>query len=373
MKPSNSDTPVFRFANAVTALDIDGDERFESVEQAEKWLSGGDDRAVGGLIPYENDGHGCSLFGGSLRAPAEEREGVEPRFRYDVRFNASETERYLSSLDTALHALGGGERELEKVVLARVERYLVDGELDVDALYRIIREAYPAGNNFRVRNLHRPHSYHLGSSPELFLRRHANRIVLHPLAGTLPKDPRLSEEDDRRRARRLLATAKFRSEHAYLVDFLREGLAPYCSRLDVPAEPSLVSASHVWHLGTPIEGTLRSDEIALSEMLGTLHPSPAVCGVPRDEANEFILEHEGERSYYAGLVGWFDGPRDCEFYMALRGMEADVAAGHVDLRAGGGIVRGSSIPMEFGEVGAKMSTMRQVLDLDGDSLVRSGG
>lgn len=367
MNPPTTKTPVFSFLNGNTCITMGEGARFDSVLAAEKWLTTHSGRTVGGLVPYEyGDGKGCSLFGGTVSTRTDAPAGDGPGLRYDVRFNSAETERYLHALDAALEALRGGDNELDKVVLSRVERYLADG-LDAGALYRTICEAYPKGNNFCVRDQHRPHSFHLGSSPELFLRRRGRRIVLHPLAGTLPKDPQLPEEDDRRRAQRVLDTPKFREEHAYLVDFLRDGLADFCAETRSPDEPSLVSASDVWHLGTLIEGTLRSDEIALSEMLEVLHPSPAVCGTPRDLANGFIAEHETERDYYAGLVGWMEGPRDCEFYMALRSMEADCSLGHVDLRAGGGIVRGSSVPMEFGEISAKMSTMQRILRACGAS------
>lgn len=371
MRTSPSDTPVFRFANPDRTVHLADGHRFTSVGEAETWLSRADGGLVGGLIPYDRGGS-CSLFGGEPRSAGPEPVASQPHFRYEVPFNAAEAERYLGSLDAALTALGEDGAELEKVVLARAERYAVADELDVDGLYGTIREAYPNGNNFCVRDLQQQHAYHLGSSPELFLRRRGNRIVLHPLAGTLPKDPSLSDEQDRDRAHRLLDTPKFRSEHAYLVDFMRERLQPWCSQLVVPSEPGLVSAPNVWHLGTFIEGALRRDQTTFSELVESLHPSPAVCGVPRDAANAFIAEHEGQRGYYAGLVGWFDGPRDCEFYMALRSMGADVARGHVELRAGGGIVRGSSIPMEFGEVGAKMSTMQRVLGVDGRSRVPAG-
>ncbi|WP_052372408.1 isochorismate synthase [Amycolatopsis taiwanensis] len=360
----------FRFDNAETGFRVDGgDTTFGSLEDAVSWLhdTAVPNPVVAGLIPYEHGG--CSLFGASKdEIESGPRRAVTSRpptrFHYDVRFNTVEAERYLTALENALGSLQDPSSELRKVVLSRVERYIFQGDFPVGDCYDFMNTSYPTGNNFCVRNIQRDGCYHLGSSPELFLSRQGRRIALHPLAGTLSKDSSRSPEDDRRRAENLFSAAKFRDEHAYLVDFLREALAGFCESLVVPPDPEIVSASHVWHLGTPIEGVLKSPDIGLAKMLDVLHPSPAVCGVPRSAANEFIAEHEGRRGYYAGLVGWFDDRANCELYLALRGMEVDLAAGHVDLRAGGGIVEESSIPLEFGEAGAKMSTMQKVLGIE---------
>jgi hypothetical protein len=88
------------------------------------------------------DGLGCSLFGGPLRAPGERRSASVPRFRYDVRFNAAEAQRHLSSLDTVLEVLADSRGDLTKVVLVRAERYLAGDELGI-ASYQTVRAAYP--------------------------------------------------------------------------------------------------------------------------------------------------------------------------------------------------------------------------------------
>lgn len=45
----------------------------------------------------------------------------------------------------------------------------------------------------------------------------------------------------------------------------------------------------------------------LGDVLQLLHPTPAVCGLPKEEAYHFIIENEGyDRSYYSGFIGWLD-------------------------------------------------------------------
>jgi isochorismate synthase len=39
-------------------------------------------------------------------------------------------------------------------------------------------------------------------------------------------------------------------------------------------------------------------------VISVLHPTPAVCGLPKQEAKDFILENEGyDRKYYTGFLG----------------------------------------------------------------------
>ena len=45
----------------------------------------------------------------------------------------------------------------------------------------------------------------------------------------------------------------------------------------------------------------------IGDLLQELHPTPAVCGLPKEEAFRFIPDNEGyDRSYYSGFTGWLD-------------------------------------------------------------------
>ena len=77
-------------------------------------------------------------------------------------------------------------------------------------------------------------------------------VFCRPFAGTVARssDP----DTDRRRARSLQDSAKDLAEHAFVVDFLRERLAPFCSAVEAPDEPELLSTGELWHLATPVSG-----------------------------------------------------------------------------------------------------------------------
>jgi menaquinone-specific isochorismate synthase len=96
------------------------------------------------------------------------------------------------------------------------------------------------------------------------------------------------------------------------------------------------------------------------ELVRALHPTPAVCGTPRDEALEFIGSHEGfDRGRYAGTVGWVDGRGNGTWAVSVRC--ADIAGNVARLCAGNGIVSDSDPLTELAETRAKLQAMLNVL------------
>jgi isochorismate synthase EntC len=109
----------------------------------------------------------------------------------------------------------------------------------------------------------------------------------------------------------------------------------------------------VQHLATPLGGTTASRLLTLVE---ALHPTPAVGGVPRDEALATIAAAEGfDRGWYAGGVGWADASGDGEVALALRC--ALLRHDEATLYAGAGIVTGSDAAAEAAETDLKLAAM----------------
>ncbi len=100
------------------------------------------------------------------------------------------------------------------------------------------------------------------------------------------------------------------------------------------------------------------------ELVGTLHPPPAVAGVPTRAAIEFIARHEPDpRGWYSGPFGWFDQRGDGRFVVALR---CGVVAGrHAELYAGAGVVSDSNAPSEFAETRWKLAALLGALGVSG--------
>ena len=66
--------------------------------------------------------------------------------------------------------------------------------------------------------------------------------------------------------------------------------------------PYTVRAGDLVHLRSDIRFSLNNSE-HLGDLINALHPTPAVCGMPKAETRDFILQNEsGERSYYSGTI-----------------------------------------------------------------------
>lgn len=267
-------------------------------------------------------------------------------------------EIYHKNVETALRLLECGTK---KIVLSRTLDLYLDSPINIPALIGNLVQRNPSGFIFCIPRVTEERSAaFIGGSPELLLRKSGRRIVSNPLAGSIPRGT--TAQSDRDNAARLLSSAKDRYEHAVVVEAVAHALRPFCSRLDVPTEPSLISTPSIWHLSTTVRGELLDPDVSSLELALALHPTPAVCGHPSEAARLAIADLEGfDRDLYAGLVGWSDAHGDGEWAVALRC--ADVCGRDVRLFAGAGIVAGSRPETELAETAAKFQTMLDALGI----------
>jgi len=274
-------------------------------------------------------------------------------------------DEYERAVATAVTRLRVGE--LDKVVLARALRVHTAGPVDVASLLANLAADNTAGYTYAVdlpagagrRTL-------VGATPEMLLSRTGQAVVCNPLAGSMPRhaDPEL----DRRAAEELAASAKDLEEHRVVVDAVVEALRPFCRTLRVPAEPSLVGTSAVWHLSTRITAELADQGISSLRLACALHPTPAVCGRPFGRARDAIAELEPfDRGYYAGAIGWCDAAGDGEWVVAIRCAEIAEpipgAGATMTLYSGAGIMPASQPNLELAETSAKFRTLLRAMGL----------
>ncbi len=240
---------------------------------------------------------------------------------------------------------------LRKVVLAREVLVTADEPFDHHTVLARLQTTYPGCHVFCVDGF-------VGASPELLVARAGDIVRSHPMAGTAPRggDP----TSDARLAASLLASAKDRHEHQITIDMVHDTLLPWCSYVDYEAEPSIVPVANVQHLATLVEGRLSSPPPSVLELVRALHPTPAVCGHPREDALAFIRAHEGfDRGRYAGTVGWIDGRGNGTWAVSVRCADIDGAVARVC--AGNGIVADSDPETELAETRAKFQAMLTAL------------
>ena len=169
------------------------------------------------------------------------------------------------------------------------------------------------------------------------------------LAGTMQMDgENMPTEWDR----------KNKEEQEFVSEYIRKTVKKFGSKLKEKG-PYTARAGQLVHLKTDFHFTLK-DTLHLGDILQELHPTPAVCGLPKEEAYRFILNSEGyDRSYYSGIIGWLSPKGETTLYVNLRCMQTreDKAL----LYAGGGILPTSEAEPEWEETQHKMDTMRNIL------------
>ncbi len=122
--------------------------------------------------------------------------------------------------------------------------------------------------------------------------------------------------------------------------------------------PRLLKLSSLQHLYTGFQGTLRPG-ITLQQLLHTLHPTPAVGGVPRHEGLKKIQELEPfTRGLYAAPWGWCQGDEG-DFLVAIR--SCLIHHQQIHLFAGSGLVEGSEVEAEWEETQKKLENLLQLL------------
>lgn len=363
--------PDFLLSRAHGSVRTQGSqETFTDPWEAVEALRGGRVEMVVGALPFERDKPAALTVperiireDGPLEPHAYYRRGPGSVLTARVVGMDPSPEEHLRRVDAAIRTIRNSA--LDKVVLARAVDIAFDPAVDprlvaarlIDNSYNrdgFITDLTAAGPGFTGHML-------VGSSPEVLIKRQGSTVTAYPLAGSAPRSEDAAE--DARRADTLLASTKNLEEHAYVVDHIRAALTPLCSRVDIPARPELTRTHEMWHLATPIAGTLKDPSTTALELAIRVHPTPAICGTPTDAAEGLIIEAESPRNFYAGAVGWCDDTGDGEYMVAIRCAEVSGDGKTARAWAGGGIVADSDAQEEFDETTAKLRTIMRSLGL----------
>lgn len=219
-------------------------------------------------------------------------------------------------------------------------------------LYRALRTVSPS-----------PYMYFLdfgdhqvvGASPEVLVQVGQGSVATRPIAGTRHRGR--DEDEDRALAAELLADEKERAEHIMLVDLARNDLGRVCvpGSVRVGQLMQVERFSHVMHIVSDVNGTLRSDRTP-DDALWATFPAGTLSGAPKIRAMEIIAELEQDRrGPYGGAVGFLSPHGDLEFAITIR--TAVIKDGMVYVQAGAGIVADSVPEREYEETMNKARAM----------------
>ena len=193
------------------------------------------------------------------------------------------------------------------------------------------------------------------ATPEILLQNNGNTWQTMALAGTL----KLPEQTSAMTLDGLAWGKKERAEQQLVTDYIAESLQALGIRYTV-TPPYTVRAGALAHLRSDFSFALDSSKL-LGNLLDALHPTPAVCGLPKQEARAFILENEGcSRRYYSGFAGTLNMPAlGTHLFVTLRC--ACIAPQSVVCYAGGGLLAASNEEKEWQETQAKLQTIQVLL------------
>ena len=268
-----------------------------------------------------------------------------------------EPDEYATAVARATERIRAGE--LRKIVLARTMLVNAGRTLDAKQLLWRLRAVDADCYAFAAPQPDQAvRSVLVGATPELLVRRRGRHVEATPLAGSAQRFGDAGR--DRASADRLFGSQKEREEHAVVVEDVERILGSFCERLERPHEPKLLGTANVWHLATPFRGKLHDPSVTALELVAALHPTPAVCGTPREAAREALERLEPiDRAGYAGPVGWMDANGDGEWAIALRC--AEVTGSTARLFAGAGIVADSVPEAEVDETERKFRALLDAL------------
>jgi isochorismate synthase len=336
---------------------------FDDIDSAAAALRDGTVDLIVGALPFDVRGPAALLAPVTVAAELPRcPPGPMPTVR--IVETLPELEVHRSRIAAALLHLRDDDNPLQKVVLARALRLAADTPWDpLMILHRLIdADAYATTYLTDLSPAGLTGATLVGASPELLVARLGATVTCHPFAGSAPRagDP----DTDAANGAALAESVKDRHEHQLVIDTMRAALGPLCRTLDIATQPQLSRTATLWHLSTPISGTLRDTSTTAMDLVLALHPTPAVGGVPTAAAIDLIAELEGDRGFYAGAVGWCDSAGDGRWVVAIRGAQLSADRRSAVAQAGGGIVAESDAQDEVAETTTKFRTILAALGVD---------
>lgn len=251
------------------------------------------------------------------------------------------------------------DKTFKKIVLARRSTIYSDAPIEPEALFAEACSLYP-GMFVSLFSSERSGTW-LIATPEKFISGKGNKYSTMALAGTIKAtDPTASAREGKadNNTQATLWSEKNKAEQHYVEEYITDCIKQHTEDIAVNG-PYTSQAGSLLHLRSDISfGT--SGGSSIYDIAEALHPTPAVCGIPKAETMDFITDNEsGNRQYYSGFSGILNQQGATDLFVSLRCMK--ISQCRYDLFAGGGLLEESREQAEWEETEAKMETMMSVL------------
>lgn len=283
----------------------------------------------------------------------------------EISFSKEDKQQHIALVEKGIKAIE--EKRFDKVVLSRQETVNIS-EFNIVETFEKLLVKYPSA--FVYCWYHPKVGLWLGATPETLMKIEGNQFSMMSLAGT----------QEYQGTQDITWKDKEKEEQQIVTDFILDNITPSVENIKV-SQVETVKAGNLLHLRTMISARLKLDQFKLQDIISSLHPTPAVCGLPKLKAKAFILEHEPyNREFYAGYLGELNfktvvkprsGKRNIEnraysiikkstqLYVNLRCMQIKNEKAHVYV--GGGVTKTSKAEHEWEETVSKSKVIKSIL------------
>ena len=256
---------------------------------------------------------------------------------------SAEKAHFLHLVAKGIQAIEAGT--LEKIVAARTKMIPLPTEFDLGKTLAKLLSSYPHSfvNFFHLPGI----GTWMGASPEVLIETKGDYFYTMSLAGTQP-----AQGDNPLKS--AAWTQKEIEEQALVSRYIVDCFKTIRLREYEEHGPKTVLAGNLLHLRSDFRVNTQTTGFSNlgSVMLGLLHPTSAVCGMPRKEALAFLNTEEGwDRNFYAGFLGPVGIEQETSIYVNLR--TASLGKEHALLYAGAGVTEDSVPEKEWEETELK--------------------
>lgn len=272
---------------------------------------------------------------------------------FDFKSNMT-PEEYMEGVEKARKYIYEGD--IFQVVLS--QRFSMDFKGDAFEIYRSLRRINPSPYLFYLQY---PDFQVAGSSPEILVKKEADKLTLRPIAGTRKRGK--TEEEDQQLEAELLNDPKEIAEHMMLLDLGRNDLGRISEFGSVHPTDFLTieNYSHVKHIVTNLEGKAQ-EGVSAKDVLNATFPAGTLSGAPKVRAMEIIDELEvNRRGFYGGAVCNIDFKGNLDACIGIRSVVVKNQKAYI--QAGAGVVADSVPENEHDEcLNKAKAVMRAVND-----------
>jgi isochorismate synthase len=264
---------------------------------------------------------------------------------------------FAEMVSNAINQIENGE--VQKVVLSRTKNITLPDTFEVVEAFQKLCIAYP---NAFVSLVYLPEyqCFWLGATPETLVSMDRDGMFrTMSLAGT---QSAVGANGENLSAGEMRWSHKEIEEQAFVSRYIIECFKKIRLREYHESGPKTVQAGNLMHLRT--DYVVDTKDVNFPQlgtvMLELLHPTSAVCGMPKVPALRIIAEQElHDREFYSGFLGPVNMQEESHLFVNLRTMK--IAGNEATFYAGCGITEDSNPVKEWYETEIKIETLMKIV------------